>query len=392
VNAAGRSDLAAVHLPVLANPKRPADPVASIIVKLAARCNLACDYCYWFRDSTVLDAPKLMSAAVQNALVERLRSHFTRHAVPEMTLILHGGEPLLFGKARFIGLCETLRALERSSATTIKIRLTTNGTLVDEEWAALLRYFDIGTTVSIDGPPSTHNLHRPDLAGKDTHSEVVRGIAHLRALGMEPGILAVADPDTSPEATLEYFFGELNSRHLDFLIPDATHDGSAPKPIGAWFNRLFDTWFDRYAHDGRDIRLFQAMIRSLCGFPSGVESIGYGPVAAVTVCTDGALEAHDVVRIAGNGATASCFNVTRHEIDEVQTDPLWIELLDASLQLAPLCRACPWQFACGGGHIASRWSFEKRFNNPSVYCRDLKLMLSHVWGRISPTLTFEPSA
>lgn len=364
-------------------------PVSSIIVKLAARCNLACGYCYWFRDQTVLNAPKTMPLAVQRALVERLRGYFERHAPPEMTLILHGGEPLLFGKARFLELCRELRAMESAASAKLHLRLTTNGVLLDEEWSVLLRYFDVGATISIDGPAAMHDLRRPDLRGRGTHAATMTGLLHLRKLGLEPGVLAVADPATSPSETLAFFFDELRSPSVDFLIPDATHDGEPRPSIAPWFIKLFDLWFDRYASRGAEIRLFQAMIRSLCGQPSGVESIGYGPISAVTVCTDGALEAHDVVRIAGNGATASRLNILKNDLEEIEMDPLWRELRAASLDLAPLCRSCEWRFACGGGHIASRYSFERRFDNPSVYCRDLKLILAHIWWRILPTLTFE---
>lgn len=367
-------------------------PVCSIIVKLAARCNLACTYCYWFRDATVMDAPKLMTDGVRDAFIERLRRHFERYSLGQMALILHGGEPLLYGKTRFARLCEQLRSLEKESGTAIQLQLTTNGALIDEEWAALVRCFAVSTTVSIDGSAKLHDRRRPDLLGRGTHAQVVRGIEQLRQFGIEPGILAVADPETPAADTLRYFFEELRCGSLDFLIPDATHDGASPQPIAEWFVEAFDCWFDRYAKTGAEIRLFQGMIRSLCGISSGVESIGYGPIASATVCTDGALEAHDVVRITGNGATASRLNVLSNEIDEIATDPLWRELHAASLQLAPVCNKCPWRFACGGGHIASRWSFENRFNNPSVYCGDLKSILAHVWHRIAPTLTIQSAA
>jgi uncharacterized protein len=319
-----------------------------------------------------------------------VRTHIERHAIAELTMVLHGGEPMLFGKTRFIGLCRDLREVEARTGATLKLLLTTNGVLIDDEWAALLRHYRVGTTVSIDGPAAAHDARRPDLLGRGTHAQTLRGVAHLREMGMEPGILAVADLASRPADTLAYFFDELRTPSIDFLIPDAMHDGAPPLSIAPWFIELFDIWFDRYAPYGAEIRLFQAIIRSLCGQPSGVESIGYGPITAITICTDGAIEAHDVVRIAGDGATASRLNLLRNEIQDVETDPLWRELRDASLNLAAPCRSCEWQFACGGGHIASRYSLARRFDNPSVYCGDLKAILGHIWSRILPTLTFEP--
>ena len=43
----------------------------------------------------------------------------------------------------------------------------------------------------------------------------------------------------------------------------------------------------------------------------------------------------------------------------------------------------------GGGHLAQRWSSERRFDNPSVYCESWKRIFAHIWERIAPTLTVE---
>ncbi|HEX3642550.1 MAG TPA: hypothetical protein VHV10_14765, partial [Ktedonobacteraceae bacterium] len=42
--------------------------------------------------------------------------------------------------------------------------------------------------------------------------------------------------------------------------------------------------------------------------------------------------------------------------------------------------------ACGGGYLPHRWSQEKRYDNPSVYCADLKEIFSHIWEHIAPDL------
>jgi hypothetical protein len=39
--------------------------------------------------------------------------------------------------------------------------------------------------------------------------------------------------------------------------------------------------------------------------------------------------------------------------------------------------------------LAQRWSAERRFDNPSVYCESWKRIFAHIWDRIAPTLTVE---
>jgi uncharacterized protein len=50
-------------------------PISQLLVKVAARCNIDCSYCYWFRDAAVYDKPKLMSADVLHQLLQRVEQH-----------------------------------------------------------------------------------------------------------------------------------------------------------------------------------------------------------------------------------------------------------------------------------------------------------------------------
>ena len=72
-------------------------PISQLLVKVATRCNIDCSYCYWFRDASVYDKPKLMSDAVLQRLLQRTEEHVAKHALADFPIILHGGEPLLWG-------------------------------------------------------------------------------------------------------------------------------------------------------------------------------------------------------------------------------------------------------------------------------------------------------
>jgi uncharacterized protein len=104
------------------------------------------------------------------------------------------------------------------------------------------------------------------------------------------------------------------------------------------------------------------------------------------------LEALDVLRIAGDGSTTSNTHVRSHAIQDMQNDPIWREAYNASVNLCETCLKCEYLDACGGGHLAQRWSPERRFDNPSVYCESWKRILAHIWDRIAPTLSLELKA
>lgn len=357
-------------------------------MKLASRCNIACDYCYWFRDDTVLKKPPVLTIGAQEALLHRLRVHIRRYRLPKFAILFHGGEPLLLGKRRFAQLCSGLRQLEDELGCCFKLDVTTNGVLIDASWVDVLRDYSVGVTLSVDGPRSIHDAHRVDFHHRGTYDRVLAGLAILREGGIEPGVLAVCTPNRDPRELLSTFVDDLGIKGFDILIPDANHE-DRPESIASYYSTLFDLWLSCYAKRGVRIRIIENMLLGLLGGDSRSETLGYGPVDRVTVLTDGSIEALDILRIAGNGSTASGLNLATHDLQDIETDPVWRTALNASLTLAEPCGKCPYWRACGGGHIASRWSRTRGYDNPSVYCDDLKAIFAHVWNAIYPTLYVE---
>jgi uncharacterized protein len=158
------------------------------------------------------------------------------------------------------------------------------------------------------------------------------------------------------------------------------------------FIKLFDVWYDKYAAQGVRVRTLDAMIQGLVGNFSVSDTVGLGPIATVTLMTDGSLEPLDVLRIVGDGSTKTNSSVVNNALQDVQNDPCWREAFEASMELCETCQKCEFLDSCGGGHVAHRWSPERRFDNPSVYCESWKRIFSHIWKRISPTFIVEYKA
>src|SRR3954451_3876259 len=76
-------------------------PITQLLVKVASRCNIDCSYCYWFRDAAVYNKPKLMSADVLRQLLQLTNHVAERSSLVDSPIILHGGEPLLWGVENF---------------------------------------------------------------------------------------------------------------------------------------------------------------------------------------------------------------------------------------------------------------------------------------------------
>src|SRR3954453_21466124 len=82
-----------------------------VILKVAARCNLNCTYCYEFNlaDHRLARQPRLMSEEVFGATLERVRSHARQSGQQSVRFSFHGGEPCLLGLGRFDAWCAEAR-------------------------------------------------------------------------------------------------------------------------------------------------------------------------------------------------------------------------------------------------------------------------------------------
>lgn len=352
-----------------------------LLLKLAARCNLNCTYCYWFKDESVYEKPKILTQQAENALLKKLDEHIKQYSLKYFSILFHGGEPLLFGKKRFLNLVEKLKVLGEINSCDIRLSITTNGILVDDEWAFLFSYFHVGPTISIDGPEAINDLARKDFSGRGSYEKIVKAITTLRKYGIEPGILAVCNPHSDPKIITEHFVNDLHLKHFDILIPDATHD-NPPVSIASYYKKLFDMWYYDYSKKDIDIRYIRAMLKGILGGESHLESIGYGPIQTVAMLTDGSLEPLDVLRIAGYQSTRTDLSIFTHTFQDVLNNVVWRNAFEAALELPPICKECEYSASCGGGFLPHRWSKENKYNNHSVYCNDLKDIFGHIWDTI----------
>ncbi|MFD7841006.1 radical SAM/SPASM protein FxsBH, inactivated beta-hydroxylase extension form [Streptomyces sp. NPDC059761] len=363
-------------------------PFREFVVKVHSRCDLACDHCYIYEhaDQSWRQRPAVIPAAVVERFAERLAEHARAHALASVTVILLGGEPLLAGPARLRRLCEALtRALDGVAG--LDLRIHTNGLRLNESVLALFAEYGVGVGVSLDGDRAANDRHRRYANGRSSHSRVLAAIGLLgedRHRPLYQGLLCTIDVRNDPAAVLDALLA-LAPPRIDFLLPHATWEAPPPRPDGSpdayarWLLRLFDHW------DGLGrpvpVRLFDSLLSTLRGGPSLTESLGLTPTDLVVVETDGTLEQADSLKTAHEGAAATGFDVFRHAFDEVAAHP-GIQARQLGLAgVSAECRACPVVRSCGGGLYAHRYRAGNGFDNPSVYCADLKALVEGVEQR-----------
>ncbi|MEV7584027.1 radical SAM/SPASM protein FxsBH, inactivated beta-hydroxylase extension form [Streptomyces erythrochromogenes] len=365
-----------------------------IVLKVHSRCDLACDHCYVYEhaDQSWRARPKVISPEVISRTASRLAEHARDHALPSVTVILHGGEPLLAGTARLRLVCEEFgRAL--SGIAALDLRIHTNGLQLSTRYLDLFAEFGVRVGISLDGDRAANDRHRRFADGRTSHPLVLAAVALLRSAPyrhLYQGLLCTVDVANDPVAVLDALV-ELEPPRVDFLLPHATWETPPVRPDGApdayarWLLRIFDHW-ERL---GRPVpvRLFESLLSTLRGGPSLTESLGLAPTDLVVVETDGTLEQVDSLKSAFEGAAATGFNVFDHSFDRVAAHP---GVRARQLGLAGVsdpCRRCPVVRSCGGGLYTHRYRDRNGFDNPSVYCTDLRELVDGVEGRTAPRET-----
>ena len=361
----------------LETPGFPVQPIAQLLVKVAARCNIDCSYCYWFRDAAVYAKPKLMNGDVRRQLLRRIEEHVVKYSLAEFPLTLHGGEPLLWGAENFHRMADACADISARTGCQIPISVTTNGVLIDEIWVDCFKAHDIMVAISLDGPAHIHDVHRRTFQGTGTHEAVERAARMLLSHDIPMTALAVCNPARQAKEYFD-FFASCGIRSYDIMIPDATVDEDPPR-IAAFYKDLFDLWLEANRDEQTvGIRIVTDMVSALLANDSPTEGVGYSPVELCTVMTDGSVEAHDVLRIAGDGVNQTTFNIFAHAIDDVRNELRWKAAREASINLCGKCRRCEFRDACGGGYLPHRFSKANGYDNPSVYCDDLYATFEHI--------------
>ncbi len=358
------------------------------VVKIASRCNLNCSYCYVYNqaDTGWRSRPAMMSPETFAATVERIGRHCEASGQERVELVFHGGEPTLVGPARFAQMCALAR--ERLSPfADVGLLIQTNGTRLDERWAAVLREHDVVIGVSLDGPPAINDKFRVDRRGRGSYAAAARGIRKLRAGGIPFGILSVVQPGADPLA-IHHHFLSLEPATISYLLPSDTHDTVGPvlkrfgpTPCADFLIPIFDEWWEM-RRDGPAIREFWNLCRLVLGGSSRLEMLGNPPLRFVCIETDGSLQGLDKLRSCEDGLSDIGLNVHTADFSEItEASPFHAQAM-AGLPLPTGCAGCPESVTCAGGQLPNRYSSERAFDNPSVWCGDLLALFAHARERL----------
>ena len=358
----------------------------TVLLKVTSRCNINCSYCYVYNqgDTSWQRMPKHMSLAVVEDVLRQLAKLYEDQRHP-FAIVLHGGEPLLLPRSILDAL---LQGLADHLPSTCSRAIQTNGMLIDGGLLELCLRTSTTLSVSLDGPADVNDTFRIAFNGEGTHARAAAGIElirqHPQASLLFTGALCVVDPNSDPIKVYD-FFKSLAVPSVDFLFKDGNYEKLPPgkaaiesTEYGQWLAAVWDC----YINDPTPprIRVLDDFGRLLLGGASVKEGCGQRMFGIAVIDTDGTVTKNDTLKSTYDGADrfGEKWSISTHQLSEIASSPEFIKYSQLQHPTSPVCQACSLLSVCGGGMPLSRWHPETGLANPSVYCADYKLLISHI--------------
>jgi uncharacterized protein len=346
---------------------------------------------YNLGDSSWKGQPKHMSLLTFRVACSRIKEHCISNNLSETNIAFHGGEPMLAGLSRLMEYRQIINEELEIYGIRVSLGIQTNGTFFSEELGDFFIDAGIDLGISIDGPPEINDIHRVDHKGNGSGliiEQNLKLISSQKFQSLLQGVLCVVNVEADPKQVLDYFF-ELKTPMIDVLIPDDNYErlplgktvNLNSTLMGNWLVKAFDHWY--HSNEEVSIRYFENIIKLILGSSSNIETVGTSPADFIIVETNGDIELLDSLKGSFEGATKIGVDVYRNSFDEVAG---LAEIRSRQVGIEALCKTCkdcPIVNICGGGYLPHRYSSDNGFDNPSVYCSDLKMIINHIYETVS---------
>jgi len=359
-------------------------PVYVMVKPVSGACNLRCRYCFYADEMANREIPSYgkMSDETLEAVVKRVFDE----AEGEAGFAFQGGEPTLAGLGfyqRFVSLAEkyNVRRLPVSYA------LQTNGTLIDNEWAAFFTRYGFLIGLSLDGDRELHDGCRLDEHRNGTFRAVMRAAETMQSHGTAFNILCTVTNFTARHGNRVYrFFKENGFRYLQFTPCIDSFDCETPSVYSltpARYASFLCTVFDRYyedwcRNDYTSIRWFDNLVHLIKNGQAEMCGMNGQCAASLIIEADGGVYPCDFYMLddyrLGSVLTDS-FSAMRQS-DTAKRFIASSQVTDAD------CGACRYFGVCRGGCRRFREPFINGLPQKNRFCESFRAFFDYALPRL----------
>lgn len=332
----------------------------TLILKLVDYCNFVCDFCRYPNNP----CPNTMTFDMYKTVVEKACDYNVSQGIPRLSIVYHGGEPLLWGLERFKQAIQFQNELkEKYKGIQFRNSIQTNGSLLTLEWIDFFKKNNFNIGISIDGPEEI-NFHK-DANGSDI---VLENIRLLNEAECHFGILSVITNEHAGWADKYYDFLIENNIHsvgFCYCIYDEENKITVKNSIlSAFLKRIFDLYFN--GEYQLSIREFDSVIKLCLGDKTNMCTFSYrtGCGNYFSIRPDGDVLFCDPYTLGkkalGNIETESFFEI-------VSKPELLAIKKDARNSVIKECDKCEIREICGGGCYRNLFGGDK-----NAFCETFK--------------------
>lgn len=344
----------------------------TIIFKPTEACNSSCIYC----DVVTRKAPKTMKLQLLELIFRRINEYLKAKPSERITLIWHGGEPLLLGVDYFRTALKFQKSYCAETRERIEHAIQSNLTLLNQDFVDVFRELGIHQMGTSFEPIA--NIRGPGVKRDSEwyNRKFMEGINLLARNNMGWGFIYVVTRK-SLERPLELFHylsnfkmsGGFNMNPV-LIYGEDTHDiAITPVEFADFLGAIFPQWW-KNRHRYPDVNPFKSI---LTNYQEQGRSLSLG-------CVDSGNCAHSHLYIGPEGETSQCGragdwqisqygNVQDQTLEEIFNDPGRNTFVERTAYLKENdCKGCRFWELCHGGCPLDAYHQHKEFLHKTMWC------------------------
>ncbi|WP_178076014.1 radical SAM/SPASM domain-containing protein [Paenibacillus oralis] len=152
--------------------------INSITFQMSQNCNLRCSYCP-YSDNGIYENRSHLAKNIKWETVKKGIDFMVAHSkdVDHLHVSFYGGEPLIAKDLVIAAMDYTLKQVHGKD---ISFGMTTNATLLDDEFANAASSYNLTIMVSLDGPKEIHDRNRAFASGRGSYDVLYQNIKRIK--------------------------------------------------------------------------------------------------------------------------------------------------------------------------------------------------------------------
>ena len=343
------------------------------IIKLTEKCNYACEFC---RYSNHRQSDKGIPEHLIIKMITECYDYNKKNGIKNMNVILHGGEPLLYGENRLSKVLDEIKCLIEDDFS-IEYSIQTNSSLLSDGWIKIFKDYNFDVGISLDGPIQLNGHYGSNR--EDAVNDAVAAYHLLQNQGIHCGFLSVITDKHLENINCFFDFliqNDIKSVGLCYCYNKFDGDSIDPIKLGKWLIDLYELYFSSLKKIR--IREFDMVTRRILNHPHNAcamscrESCG----SYLTITPSGGIEFCDDYDL-DEARNNSLGNINDMSIIQILENDKYQRMKQKSLEIVNgKCNSCEVFELCRSG--CSRNDIEEI----NYFCDTYKMLYPHIQKRV----------